>query len=298
MASSPPLRYPLATLEQESDYLLVEIFEYERGGQLKNSQIQGIIDSGSGANKLIDNIILPVPNNLIDANGVSWGDSSMNAFQLEAIGGLSDAMSSNTLQGLASEGMQTLKDLGTMAGESQSAGQMLTSAIATQIVNSFGGQVTPADVLARKNGVVLNPNMELLFRGPNLRKFQFAFQMSPRSGAEAVGIKNIIRVMKQNMMPKKSGGDGNGIFLKTPNIFQLSFRQGGSDHPFLFNMKPMCLTNMSVNYTATGTYATYDAGEGIDPGVPVQLNMNLSFSELAPIYNEDYDDSSISGVGY
>lgn len=298
MASSPPLRYPLATLEQESDYLLVEIFEYKRSGQLKNEQIQGIIDSGSGANKLIDNIILPVPNNLVDANGVDWGGSNMNEFQLDAINGLGSAMENLTLQGGAKEVMGTLQNLTSDLANSQETGNLITSSIAANIVNSFGGQVTLSDVLARRNGVVLNPNMELLFRGPNLRKFQFTFQMSPRSGAEAVGIKNIIRVMKQNMMPKKTGGDGNGIFLKTPNIFQLSFRQGGSDHPFLFNMKPMCLTNMSVNYTATGTYATYDAGEGIDPGVPVQLNMNLSFSELAPIYNEDYDDGSISGVGY
>lgn len=298
MASSPPLRYPLATLEKESDYLLVEIFEYERSGQLTNSQIQGIIDSGSGANKLIDNIILPVPNNLVDANGVDWGGSSLNQFQLDAVNGLAAAQENMTLEGGAREVMGTLQDLATNLGNSQESGNLVTSSIAAAIVNSFGGQVTLSDVLARRNGVVLNPNMELLFKGPNLRKFQFTFQMSPRSGAEATNIKNIIRVMKQNMMPKKSGGDGNGIFLKTPNIFQLSFRQGGSDHPFLFNMKPMCLTNMSVNYTATGTYATYAAGEGIEAGVPVQLNMSLSFSELAPIYNEDYDNSSISGVGY
>ena len=53
---------------------------------------------------------------------------------------------------------------------------------------------------------------------------------------------------------------------------------------FFINLSNVFLENMSVNYTAEGTYATYE------DGTPISLVMNLSFKELEPIYDIDYDD--------
>jgi hypothetical protein len=48
-----------------------------------------------------------------------------------------------------------------------------------------------------------------------------------------------------------------------------------------------------TTYTGDGTYATYH------DGTPVSMTMNLSFQELTPVYNEDYDNADGSiGVGY
>ena len=48
-----------------------------------------------------------------------------------------------------------------------------------------------------------------------------------------------------------------------------------------------------MNYTGSGTYATYD------DGTPVHMKLNLTFQELNPIYNEDYEDANAGkGVGY
>ena len=44
----------------------------------------------------------------------------------------------------------------------------------------------------------------------------------------------------------------------------------------------MALKNMSVNYTGSGTYATYTDTS------PVHYKLNLQFQELDPIYAEDY----------
>ena len=43
-------------------------------------------------------------------------------------------------------------------------------------------------------------------------------------------------------------------------------------------------------YTGGGTYATYE------DGTPVHMKMDLSFTELNPIYAEDHDN--VGGVGY
>jgi len=58
-------------------------------------------------------------------------------------------------------------------------------------------------------------------------------------------------------------------------------------------MKPMALKNMNVSYSDTGAYTTYE------DSTPVKMTMSLSFTELNPVYREDYGDSfSRDGVGY
>ena len=52
---------------------------------------------------------------------------------------------------------------------------------------------------------------------------------------------------------------------------------------------------MGVNYTGSGTYATYP------DGTPVHLTLQLKFQELNPIYAEDYGEGgsfTLKGVGY
>ena len=43
---------------------------------------------------------------------------------------------------------------------------------------------------------------------------------------------------------------------------------------------------MSVNYTGENVYATYN------DGTPISLVLNLTFKELVPIYEEDYNDNA------
>ena len=47
----------------------------------------------------------------------------------------------------------------------------------------------------------MNPNMELLFNGPQLRTFGFTFKLSPRTKDEATKIKDIIYCFKRAMAP-------------------------------------------------------------------------------------------------
>ena len=61
------------------------------------------------------------------------------------------------------------------------------------------------------------------------------------------------------------------------------------------------MTQMSVNYTASGTYATYP------DGTPVHIQVTCAFKELNPIYADDYEavavgpyanpDEAFDGVG-
>ena len=95
-------------------------------------------------------------------------------------------------------------------------------------------------------------------------------------------------------------GSENGIFLGTPNVFELTYKQGPKKHPFLHTFKQCALTDMSVNYTGEGVYATYGGSGGGGEGTPVSMILELGVKELEPIYDTDYkgDDNLKEGVGY
>jgi hypothetical protein len=133
--------------------------------------------------------------------------------------------------------------------------------------------------------------------------FSFSFDMVPRSKRESDEIKDIIRFFKSESAAQKgaASGDASGLFLKSPSVFRLRYMSGGKDHPFLNQFKICALNAMSVDYTASGTYATYS------DATPVHMQMTLTFQELTPIYREDYIEagsptgaykSSIRGTGF
>ena len=319
------LRYPLEALTGTTDYLQINIIEYKRqpnqftrptgfGANTLNSAVGGTT-SGSLARKSVINdgsILLQVPSNVQDGNAVNFGDSSMNTIVGAAAGIVGNVMGSGgqavadmvsgkkTLsEGLGSFGTDVKSDAQKRFENSQGLGdaaqKFMNAKLTSSALGIFGGNVSAQQLLARQSGQIFNPNLELLFDAPTLRSFTFSFKMTPRSEQEARQCKLIIRSFKQNMAPKSNleGGQvgGTGIFLKSPNIFELSYRKGNRDHPFLHKFKQCFLTNFSVNYTAEGTHTTYD------DATPVSMTMDMTFKEIEPIYDTDYKDGDNS-VGF
>ena len=319
------LRYPLEALTGTTDYLQINIVEYKRqpnqltrptgfGANTLKGAVGGT-SSGSLARRSVINdgsILLQVPSNVQDGNAVNFGDSSMNTLIGAAAGVIGNTMQvggerlrqtiegEQTLSsGLGAFGADVQKDLKERFNDSTGLGQAAQNFLNAQLTSSalgvFGGNVSTQQLLARQQGQIFNPNLELLFDAPTLRSFTFSFKMTPRSRQEAKQCKLIIRSFKQNMAPKANleGGQvgGTGIFLKTPNIFELSYKRGNRDHPFLHRFKQCFLTNFGVNYTAEGTHTTYD------DSTPVSMTMDMTFKEIEPIYDTDYKDSDNS-VGF
>ena len=317
------LRYPLEALTGTTDYLQINIIEYKRqpnqltrptgfGANTLNSAAGGTT-SGSLARKSVINdgsILLQVPSNVQDGNAVNFGDSSMNTLLGAAAGMIGNVMTTggDELAKLNKQGLsKTLENFGTgvkddftkrfenSQGLGQAAQNFMNAKLTSSALGVFGGNVSTQQLLARQQGQIFNPNLELLFDAPTLRSFTFSFKMTPRSLAEAKQCKLIIRSFKQNMAPKANldGGQvgGTGIFLKTPNIFELSYKKGNRDHPFLHKFKQCFLTNFSVNYTAEGTHTTYN------DATPVSMTMDMTFKEIEPIYDTDYKDGDTS-VGF
>ena len=254
-------------------------------------------------------ILLPIPSNVQDGNSVKVGDSSLNGLQAAGAGGVMDAMTTNlsdvtSIQGAASKIGTGLADAASNFSADVKTGATLDqiksvalNKLTASALGIFGGNITTNQLLARQTGTIINPNMELLFDGPTLRAFKFQFKMTPRNRKEAEQIKLIIRSFKRNMAPIAAGKTTEkkegAWFLKTPKVFELRYRTGNKDHKYLHKFKQCFLTDIAVNYTGDGVYSTYEDGS------PISYLMDLSFKELEPIYDIDYDsEQGLGGVGY
>jgi len=243
---------------------------------------------------------LPIPKQVNDGNSCVWSGNSMNLFTLAGL---------DLATGLMSETSDTLGDIQTIIdnlvkgadfdslglGSGDEAQNAIRASLAGLAINQFGGGTTPNSVMSRGMGKILNSNKELLFDGVNLREFKFDFTFTPRSYDEGLRAKTIIRSLKMAMAPKRGEQGRGGILINAPNLFLLQYRSGGKPHPFLNSFKPCALTSFAVNYTGSGTYATY--GAGTSDSTPVHMKVAMTFKETNPIYEEDYADAP-NGVGY
>ena len=244
-------------------------------------------------------IELPIPQDITDSNSVTWGEDRMNVLELAALNVAQSAMGGDIGEGVVqtAEAAVTMLNTGVeIPGLTSDTQAAVRAALSGAAIGALGSNVSARSVISRSTGQILNNNLELLFQGVNLRSFPFSITFSPRGPQESQVVKDIIRSLKMSMAPKAGEFDGSasqGIFLKSPDVFQLRYMKDDVDHPFLNSFKLCALTGMSVNYTNAGTYTTYE------DGTPVNIRMNLTFKELNPIYHEDYLQPAAGfGVGY
>ena len=225
-------------------------------------------------------VVLPIPSGISDTNACDWGQNNMNA--LDAA--LAAASFTGITEGLG-KGVESFgKSLKSAIGDKNTA-RGIGAAFAGAAI---GGN--SAAILSRADGVVINPNLELLFGGPTLRPFSFTFKMSARNKGEAKQIIGILNFFKRGMSPIKTESN---LFLKSPNTFKIQYLhlgKNGVDHPYIGRIKECALQSVVVSYAPEGQYATYT------DGVMVSYEMQMQFQELEPIFNSDYE--GLSGIGY
>lgn len=257
-------------------------FEGSAGQNVRRRQTKEGAISGS--------VTLPMQPGITDANAVDWNPGQLNAVQAFGAGASLNLMNSPDAGAFLTKGGQILKQVASELTRSDGpGGNSYNSALKVYLAQQAVGV---QGLLSRTTGAVLNPNMELLFNAPALRPFTFNFVLSPRDESEAKQVKQIIRFFKQGMSVKTT----NSIFLKAPNIFNIryqTFDKNGieiQDHPSLNRIKTCALTGFNVDYTPSGSYMTFDDKERTMTQYAVQMN----FTELNPIYEDDYHDGGAS----
>jgi len=282
----PTLVHPTGLGKSKQDVIRFDMMEY-MPQEFINASTGSLGFSNAGRQDMrsrsIGSVTLPIPSGISDQNQADWGSQSMTALDIaKADVALStlNAAANNTGAGkaFADAGSSYIEFLKRSGG---AANMAIANAFAAAAAGVEGQQL-----LARTTGMVMNPNMELLFKGPTLRPFSFKFTLSPRDKDEARTIISIIRFFKQGMAPIRSKSN---LFLKTPHTFQLRYlhrgekEDGGTGLHFKLNaFKECALQSFGVNYTPTGNYATYQ------DGTMVSYEITMGFSELEPVFNDDY----------
>jgi len=325
-------RYPLKAFTDKTDYLQIDIVNYvpirensartittiqngtpidsERKSFAGRAQTRNVgFNSNTTKKKLKDTILLPIPNAIVDQNQVKYGESSLNSIAGAALGGVNEIMDVGKSQSFEKAQRRLGESFTNLFGGTVEASGgirgiqgFITRRLAASAVNLLGANISAGQILARGVGEILNPNTEVLFEGVTLRTFEFTYKLYPRSPGESLEIKKIIRTLKYHSAAKL-GSEAQGItnevgkesFIRTPDVFELTYRKGGSEHPYLHRFKQCFLSNVSIKYTGESGYATYE------DGTPTAMIMTLSFKEIEPIYDKDqeeYFNGKSDGVGF
>lgn len=279
-------KYP-EDISDTQDRILFTMYEYgvKQGVQALAEKDQIKLVTGFGARefkKSLGTVTLPIQNQISDSNRVDWGAGQLNAIQASL------ATSLQAFDGDIGETFKNFEGNAKALAKGYGAGDISKALKIFFIQEAIGTK----NLLSRVSGGILNPNVELLFRGPTLRPFNFRFFLSARSDTETTQIKRIIRFFKEGMAVKNSSTD---LFLKAPNAFEIKYEYGKNkgDHPGLNKIKKCALIACNVDYTPDNSYMTFEDGTMTAYGVTLQ------FQELEPITSDDYADyPSLTDIGY
>ena len=159
-----------------------------------------------------------------------------------------------------------------------------------KVVKKIGGDsIDINDITGGMSGAILNPNVELMYGGGDLRNFSLNFKLIPRDRGEKGIINEICNQFKKAMLPKMDPGDVMGAtstgtfagFIGVPDLCRVAFMHGGNEHEALPRFKMCAITQVDVNYTPDGTYATYFDGQ------PVAVQLTVSFQETKLVFAEE-----------
>lgn len=270
------LRYPV-DMASAQDVIKFDMLKYEP------KKVSGFGFSERNKDRAsIGSVTLPIPGGISDSNACNWGDDTMNPLQIAGAALALGALGSDSVTGGLGGALGDLKN------QVVENNQTVKSAIAGATASAaIGSDIN--SLLGRTQGVIINPNLELLFQSPTLRPFTFEFKMSPRSSDEAARIVEIIRFFKQGMAPIR---DESRLFLKTPHTFKIKYIQNGEDSKFLNKFKECALLSCNIQYTPEGNYAPYE------DGAMSSYRMSLQFKELEPVYNDEYSDFDDTNIGF
>ena len=303
------LRYPRQALgggsiTSESDYVLFEFYKYAppfraqksganfTGGNRTNllATAGNVFDYNRAgdyekAGEDYSSVIMYMPEDISTGFKANWGGKAFSNIATDALRA-AGAEGLNKLDGLATGVANAVDRLPALTG---------SAAIRKGIQKITGDSLSNDDVFGAISGAILNPNTELLFSGHDMRNFQLNFKMVPRNGNESVEIQEICKVFKMCTLPSKNPGKifaatNQGLtagFIGVPNLCKVSFMKGSGPHPALPVYKICAVTQVDVNYTPDGAYATYSDGS------PVAIQLSINFQETKLVFAEDIANNGV-----
>jgi len=293
------LRYPGDLAEEHADWVSFEFFTYY--GAFK-ATAAGVGDAGdfngflASYNEIaleraagMSRIALYMPEDISANYEGKWGGRDFSPLGAAALRSAGQGINQAKDKGQIEQMVKTLgADLNSMKGGLLPYLAAAGIAGAMNGLPGFGGNVTTNDVLASTQGVILNPNTEVLYGGPQLRTFGLTFKLLPRNADESSIIRNICNTFKKAQLARAStrhGGNARNL-IGVPNVVSVKFMHKNNQSKWITQFKHCALGGVDINYTPDGTWATYRTG------APVAITLGLQFTELKTLYSEEITDET------
>lgn len=282
---SGSLRYPEGLeVGKETDYVLFTFHRYKSGGNVSNS-VQFPNNSEETlfkkADDLPDQIVLNMPQEVQTEIGAEWGGKSFSFIgkNVIAAGG---QLATGDFKGAAST-------LGKFIGDSVKSGEAFEAMAAAAVVAGInkipgvGGNLSMNDLIQGASGKILNPNVELMYEGPQLRSLSMNLKLVARTSTEAQVLRKIGRAFRKAALPSDTDKQR---FIATPSYVKIRFMRGSNDNQDVPKYKMCAITGVSVNYAPDGQYVSFAGGY-----LPA-LQLALTLQETKIIFSDDIDIES------
>lgn len=214
-------------------------------------------------------ISLYIPDSMNFTEGFDWQEASLTDAGGKLLkGGQITAGGYNGIGDFSS--MESLRHIGVLS----------------DIIFGANGTGGLGDIGLGIGGLAVNPQIFMLFRGVDLRTFQFDFVFSPKSSAEAANVRQIIKAFRFHAAPEIDAYSGR--YFIPPSIFNIEYmhsppttqsgqgeQEGSINHKpnqNIFRMMTLVLQKLAVDYAPFG-WSTYK------DGMPVQTHLSLVFKE-------------------
>lgn len=225
----------------------------------------------SGVKKGVQNLDFPLSRTtkerigsikLYTPNGIQVNDKHDfdNVSVTEALG----------LAGLAQEGL---------AGGNSTA--VAVSEVIPTVLKNFGvvGE-RAAQISVAGQGYAINPLLQVVYQQTKNREFEFKFKFAPRSKKEADDVLKIIKALRYHSYPEYSQNIGSRYFVP-PSEFVITHYYQLKPNETLPKIYQSVLSGVRVEYSPNATFSTFD------DGMPVEINMILTFTETVALTKTD-----------
>lgn len=253
---------------------------------------------GKQYKRLRQAIALHIPTDISIKYGVSWeaestaGTAAMFAVAENlnkaaavggaAVGGIAGAVIGGRLGGL--RGAKIAGAVGAAGGAL--IGDLATGGGGVGAAGSYGAGValqTPVgDFISKSSGVATNPKKEQIFKSVDYRTFTFSYQFFPRTPEEAKAVREIIYNFKLHMHPEYK--DAYHFLYIYPSEFDIFYYQNGKENMNLHRHTSCVLTDLNISYAPQNLFTTFA------DGMPTQINVQMTFKELALLSKETIKD--------
>lgn len=210
-----------------------------------------------------------MPENVANPNTVSWEQGQLNV--MAGIGGVSSHVYSGTEAAVAKAA-----ENGGGAGVTSLNKKFKAAAAVSGLVKSAA--TGSNGILSATTKSTLNPYLTMLFRGVDFRTFEFTFKIYPHSEKDCNMIRDMINSLRIASLPKVKGP-----IYQFPNEFEIRYKYGKQDNPYLPRFKRCVITKMDTNFTGAGQFIT------MRNGFPSEIVLNLQFSEIEIVQREDVE---------